>query len=222
MEFFSYLDPLKSADFVAGFVPRVEEVTGSYEKDEAIAELERFHRQAVEELGFQWDQLWTAEQVHGAQVAEIPRGKSSDDRMILGVDGLMSNNSSDLLGIYTADCGLIWVADRRTRAVSLLHSGRKGTEGKILVRAIEEMKASFGTSPEDLIVVLGPCIRPPNYEVDIASMIAAQAKEAGVAEFYDSGICTGAEVDKYYSYRMEKGLTGRMIVLLASQAEVPT
>lgn len=216
MEFFWYLEPLRELGFVASFVPRVEEVVGSYDKEEALAELEGFHRKAVEGLGFQWSQLWTAEQVHGAAVAVIKERQCREEGAIPGVDGLMTNDVSALLGIYTADCGLIWVADRRTRAVSLLHSGRKGTEGGILTKAVAEMAEQYGTVAEDLVVVLGPCIRPPNYEVDIASLIAKQARDAGVKDFYDSGICTGAEVSNYYSYRMEKGLTGRMLGLLAS------
>lgn len=217
MELFTYLDPLKDAGFIAGFVPRVDGVKGSYDKAEALAELEPFHQQAVEELGYRWSQLWTAEQVHGNEVFEVSTEKSSEGQVICGVDGLMTQDSAALLGIYTADCGLIWVADRRTRAVALLHSGRKGTEGDILTKAISAMSKSYGTSPADLVVVLGPCIRPPNYEIDIASLIASQAQLAGVGEFHDSGICTGAELSKYYSYRMEKGLTGRLLGLLASK-----
>ena len=37
----------------------------------------------------------------------------------------------------------------------------------------------------------------------------------GVAEVVDCGDCTGANPDRYYSYRMEQGRTGRMLALLA-------
>ena len=77
------------------------------------------------------------------------------------------------------------------------------------------METQYHSQPEDLLVVLGPCVRPPHYEVDIAAMIQKQAQDAGIGDFYDCGICTGSEVDKYYSYRLEKGLTGRMLGLLA-------
>lgn len=217
MELFTFLDPLREAGFVADFVPRIAGVTGSYDKEAALAALEPYHREAVEQLGYRWDQLWRAEQVHGGEV-KILEGGSQAAEVVPGVDGLMTESAADLLGIYVADCGLIWLADRESRAVSLLHSGRKGTEAEILSKAVSQMKASYGTKPEDLIVVLGPCIRPPLYEVDIASLIAEQARAAGVGDFYDSGICTGAEVECYYSYRVEKGSTGRMLGLLGSQA----
>lgn len=214
---FSYLDPLREAGFTADFVPRIEGVTGSYDKEEGLVALEPWHRQVVEKLGFNWEQLWRAEQVHGSETAFV-EAESGAACMIPKVDGLMTSQSSALLGIYVADCGLIWLADRGTGAVALLHSGRKGTEGGILTRAVAAMKEKYGSRAQDLIGVLGPCIRPPHYEVDIATLIGNQARDAGIGEFHDCGICTGAEVESYYSYRVEKGLTGRMLGLLASRS----
>lgn len=212
MELFTYLDPLREAGFAVDFVPRVDGIEGSYDKEEGLRALEPAHRQAVEGLGYRWPQLWRAEQVHGAEVSLID--SDGPGEIVPGVDGLMTNRADVLLGIYVADCGLIWLADPVTGAIALLHSGRKGTEGGILTRAIGELKEAYGCRPSDLIVMLGPCIRPPHYEVDIASQIARQAEEAGVKHFHDCGICTGAGVADYYSYRVEKGRTGRMIGLL--------
>lgn len=201
---------------MADFVPRVEGVAGSYDKEEGLVSLEPFHRQAVERLGFDWSQLWRAEQVHGGELGMVEVSSGSADTL-KGVDGLISHLPSELLGIYVADCGLIWLADQRTGAVALLHSGRKGTEEGILPNAVAAMGKSFGSRPEDLIGVLGPCIRPPHYEVNISKMIALQASEVGLGQFHDCGICTGSEVSCHYSYRIEKGLTGRMLGLLASK-----
>ena len=212
----TFLDPLRDAGFAADFVPRIEGVAGSYDKEEGLVALEPFHKKSVAGLGYDWSQLWRAEQVHGGGIAHV-EDSSGAGQVLPGVDGLTSNLSTVLLGIYVADCGLIWLADQRTRAVALLHSGRKGTEEGILPKAVAAMGAKFGSQPQDLIGVLGPCIRPPHYEVDIASMIVEQAGAAGVGQFHDCGICTGAEVECYYSYRIEKGLTGRMLGLLGSQ-----
>ena len=218
MELFSFLDPLREAGFSVDFVSRVEGVMGCYDKEEGLLELEPYHREAVRRLNYEWEVLWRAEQVHGAEV-ELVGGESFlnfPNRIVSGADGLMTADSSLLLGIYVADCGLIWVADRKTKAVALLHSGRKGTEAGILPRAVAAMREKFGTRAEDLMVVLGPCVRPPIYEVDIAELIREQAQNAGVGEFIDCGICTGREVDRFYSYRVEKGCTGRMLGLLGS------
>ena len=43
--------------------------------------------------------------------------------------------------------------------------------------AIERMRVEFGCDPAKMIVQLSPCIRPPNYEVDFAAQIVAQARE---------------------------------------------
>jgi copper oxidase (laccase) domain-containing protein len=48
-----------------------------------------------------------------------------------------------------------------------------------------------------------------------AALIVAQCRDAGVTHVADSGICTGANVARYYSYRVERGRTGRMLALLA-------
>ncbi len=62
---------------------------------------------------------------------------------------------------------------------------------------------------------LGPCIRPPWYETDFAAEIVRQLRAAGVGRVEDGGTCTAADPERYYSYRREKGQTGRMLALLA-------
>ncbi|MFV1995218.1 MAG: laccase domain-containing protein, partial [Verrucomicrobiales bacterium] len=61
-----------------------------------------------------------------------------------------------------------------------------------------------------------PCIRPPDYEVDFAAGIRQQCCERGVPpeQVHDEGISTVSAPDRYYSYRAEKGRTGRMLALL--------
>jgi hypothetical protein len=66
-----------------------------------------------------------------------------------------------------------------------------------------------------LVVEISPCIRPPLYETDFAAEIAAQARGAGVADVRDRAICTGGNVDRFYSYRVERGQTGRMLAVIA-------
>jgi copper oxidase (laccase) domain-containing protein len=77
------------------------------------------------------------------------------------------------------------------------------------------MSASFGTDPADLLCVVSPCIRPPDYEIDIPSMIRDQASAAGIGAFYDSCENTASDLSRHYSYRIEKGRTGRMLALLS-------
>ena len=203
------------------------------DKWETLRALESAHVAAVGRLGFGWEDLWRAEQVHGAELAVVPRvdvggrggdrgnGGDREARIVPGVDGLLTGQAGVMLGIYVADCAAVYLADRRTGAVGLLHSGRKGTELGIVPRAMVRMEAEFGTRPEDVVAAVSPCIRPPLYEVDIAAEIGRQLREAGVpaGQVGESGICTGAAVEQFYSYRVERGKTGRMLAILGRIGE---
>lgn len=218
-----FWDEVQGNDLLCGaFLPRVANVSCGYDKWEVLDALEPSHRAAVIQLGFSWENLWRAEQIHGVEVAAVPAGglpfyaekDHARSQVVAGVDALVTNTPGVLLGIYVADCGAVYFHDRRTGAVGLAHSGKKGTEGNITRRVLETMHTHYGTRAEDVAVGLGPCIRPPHYEPDFALQIAQQARAYGVADFQDCGICTGAEVRDYYSYRLEKGKTGRMLALL--------
>lgn len=198
----------------AGFLTRVQGVEVDVDREATCRRLESAHRLAVERMGFSWNHLHRAEQVHGIEIAIV--GKNDPARMWSGVDGLVTADPGVLLGIYVADCGAVYIADPVKKVLALLHSGKKGTVANITGKAIEIMAEQFGSNPADLIVALAPCIRPPAYEVDFASQIREQVFDAGVPEsqFTDSGICTSSDLETYYSYRVEKGATGRMLALL--------
>jgi copper oxidase (laccase) domain-containing protein len=76
------------------------------------------------------------------------------------------------------------------------------------------MAREYGSAPAELVAQLSPCIRPPQYEVDFAAEIGRQLRAAGVGEVADCGANTAADPERYYSYRMEKGRTGRLLALL--------
>lgn len=196
-----------------GFVHRVPGVSVSLDKAEVLAQLRPWHEAAQRTLGFSADQVFTAEQIHGAETAQVT---SASPRWTPGVDGLMTNEPGLLLGIHTADCAPVFIVDPVRKAIALLHSGRKSTEAGITPRTIRLMTEAFGSQPPDLIVQIAPCIRPPLFEIDIAAMIRRDAIDAGVpsSQVHDCGTCTGREVDRYYSYRVEKGKTGRLLALL--------
>lgn len=220
-EALAFLDPInRLRGFRAGWVGRIDGIEPTTDRDETLGRLRPWHEEVVgrEFGGAGW---WRAEQVHGALVAVVPgaatRMAADGLPVVPGVDGLVTAARGEVLGIYVADCGAIWLADRGSGAVGLIHSGKKGTELGILSEAIRQMKEEFGTRPSDLVVVLGPCIRPPHYEVDFAAEIARQAELAGVGEFHDRGDNTACDLDRHYSYRVEMGKTGRMLALIASE-----
>ena len=215
-----FLDPINAIPGVrAAWVGRIPDLEILGDRTMAMEQLRPFHEAAVTEFAGSTSNWWRAEQVHGTEVAIVPGAATTDAPdglpVVPGVDGLITAEPGVVLAIYVADCGPIWLADRESGAIGLLHSGKKGTEGNILANALEIMRLKFGTKPENVTVVLGPCIRPPQYDVDFAAEIGRQAKDAGVIDFHDLGENTGADLATHYSYRMEKGITGRMMALIA-------
>jgi len=195
-------------------VRRVPGIELSNDKDVVVANLDQVHREARRKLGVLGHAFATARQIHGHEVAVID-SSLPEDICFEDCDGLITNQRNVCLGVYVADCCALYLIDRKGSAIGLVHSGRKGTELEIASSAIALMRQRFSVEPGELVAQLSPCIRPPHYEVDFAAEIVRQCRAAGVKEVYDSGVCTACHLDIYYSYRAEKGKTGRMLALLA-------
>jgi len=219
MESASFLTPLNQLPGVcAGWLGRIAGVDVDCERDEAMRRLRPHHEAWLAEQCGGECSFWRAEQIHGNRVAVVPGAATvvAADGLpcVPGVDGLLTATPGVTLGIYVADCGPIWLADPVRQVVGLLHSGKKGTEQDIFGVAVERMRRDFGCDPRDLIAVLGPCIRPPDYEVDFAAAVSEQAARHGVGRFSDCGINTASGLDIHYSYRRELGKTGRMLATI--------
>lgn len=218
-EAFSFLKTFDSIPGVrAGWVERIPDLAILGGRDEAMLALRPAHTAAVAEFSHPGSHWIRAEQVHGTAVAVVPGAAEilAPDGLpvVPGVDGLITNEPGIVLAIYVADCGAIWLADRVTGAIGLLHSGKKGTDGNILAVALAAMAENFGTRPEDVVAILSPCIRVPDYDVDFAGEISRQAGQAGIGSFVDCGLNTATDLQRFYSYRRERGVTGRMMALL--------
>jgi len=196
-----------------GFVGRVPGIELSHDKAVVLENLDKVHRRARQILGLGGRKFITVHQVHGDKIARVDSVPATD-RCFERCDALITNQRDVCLGIYVADCCAVYLVDRDARAIGLVHSGKKGTALGVVRSAIESMRQEFGIEPGDLIVQLSPCIRPPHYEIDFAAEIVRQCRDAGVEEIFDSGICTACDLERYYSYRAEKGRTGRMLALL--------
>lgn len=154
-----------------------------------------------------------AEQVHGAGVAKV--GRKEVGQVMPQADALICGETGISLVVRVADCGPVWLHCSKTGAVGLVHSGRKGTELGIVPATIGAMGRAFGTEPKDMLALLGPCIRPPHYDVDFAAEILRQLRGEGVAEIVDCGFCTASDPARFFSYRREKGKTGRHFAAVA-------
>jgi hypothetical protein len=207
------------------FTQRIPGIDASHDKAQVLKRLDAAHREIRNAIGVGDWLLFTAKQIHGNKIAAVVvgtprRGVRSAQRAdpttteFPGCDGIITNQRGIAIGIYVADCCAVYIVDPKTPAIGLAHSGRKGTELGVVTNAIMEMISRFGSDPANMIVQLSPCIRPPHYEIDFASEIIRQCRALGVKEIHDSRVCTACDLDRYYSYRVEKGKTGRMLALL--------
>jgi hypothetical protein len=102
----------------------------------------------------------------------------------------MTDEPGLLLGVQTADCIPILVADRKRRAVAAFHAGWRGTVNRIVESGVGRMRLEFGSRPEDLIAAIGPGIGACCYAVgdEVLSSFESQfayAREL-FREVYDS------------------------------------
>jgi copper oxidase (laccase) domain-containing protein len=195
------------------FTQRIPGIDVSNDKAEVLKRLDSAHRGIRNAIDVGDCPLVTAQQVHGNKIAVVDTPLKTD-KEFPGCDGIITNQRGIALGVYVADCCAIYIVDPGSPAIGLVHSGRKGTELGVVTSAITQIIERFGSDPAELIVQLSPCIRPPHYEIDFAAKIIEQCRDQGVRKIHDSGVCTACDLEHYYSYRAEKGKTGRMLALL--------
>jgi YfiH family protein len=104
--------------------------------------------------------LVTLRQIHSAKVVVATRVGSAGEG-----DGLMTDEPGLTLGIQTADCTPILLADVSRRVVAGFHAGWRGTAARIVELGVEQMRWVYGSQPEDLIAAVGPAIGVCCYSV---------------------------------------------------------
>ena len=197
---FETFTPLAQLDFVThAFTLRTDEDTKADE----------FEQRVLKSLGF--SSFASAEQPHGCETAVV---EASVTR-VRGVDALVTRTRNLPLVIRCADCAAVFVVDHCTPAIALIHSGKKGTLGNVVGNTLLRMQMEFDTHPRDCLAFISPSIGPCHYELDIWSGIEQQFRDAGVTDIHNPRVCTACHLDRYFSYRAEKGNTGRMLALLS-------
>lgn len=143
-------------------------------KDDDGAAVEENRRRLVRAVGAGHDlSLVTVRQVHGAVSWPVRQGdgavegrlQTAEGRAVLEGDGLMTAVPGVLLGIQTADCVPVLVADVRRRVAAAFHAGWRGTVARVVERGIAVMGAEYGSQAEDLVAAVGPSIGPCCYAV---------------------------------------------------------
>ena len=164
-------------------------------------------------------------QVHGSNVI-THRGGWEGLLRTGEADGHLAAERGIVLTVSIADCVPIFMA-HPSGIVGLLHSGWRGTVGRIVDAGINAY-GRLGLPPDELKVHLGPAICGRCYEVsadvraqltgqpvnragnvDLRSLIAEHARELGVSDISVSPDCTKCDNDRYFSHRA--GDTGRQI-----------
>jgi len=181
-------------------------------------------------------------QIHSAVVLETPSAEGEGARE---GDGLVTNEPGVVVGIRTADCIPVLLADPATHAVAAVHAGWRGSAQNIVAVAVNELLTRYGTRAQDLHAAIGPGIGVCCYEVspevahqfgswipqysaavspmriDLARVNAIQLSLAGVTNIWTAGECTFCNADRYFSFRREKEKAGRMTSFIGSLKPAP-
>jgi YfiH family protein len=164
-----------------------------------------------------------ADQAAGGQLGE-------GDAMVTAEPGVW-------LGVRTADCAPVLMADPVRRAAAVVHAGWRGTVESIVVRAIERLHHDFGSEAADLVAVVGPSIGECCFEVgaevavqftpwwpersdlnrrtriDLPATLARQLSGANLKAGNISivGKCTQCDPNLFHSFRRDREAAGRMV-----------
>jgi len=104
-------------------------------------------------------------QIHSGLVHRAGVDERSAATEPLRGDGWIATEPGALLGIQTADCIPVLVADVRQRIVAAFHAGWRGTLARIVERGVGRLRAEFGSQPSDLTAAIGPGIGRCCYSV---------------------------------------------------------
>ena len=171
--------------------------------------------------------LVTVHQIHSAEVVTVTEPWPDDSRP--KADALVTNRPGLLLGVLTADCAPVLLADREAGVVGAAHAGWKGALAGVTDATVAAMEA-LGARRERIAAGVGPCIAQASYEVDadfearfvvadtfnarffregreghawfdLAGYVAARLEAAGVGTVEKLGLDTYADEPRFYSYR---------------------
>jgi YfiH family protein len=141
--------------------------------DSAAAVFENRSR-AARALGVQPERLLGLTQVHGAEVIVVADPWKPGDGP--RADALVTDRPGLALGIITADCAPVLLADATAGVIGAAHAGWRGLAAGVLGAAVTAM-AALGARPERITAAIGPCIGQASYEVraDLRDAVLAGA-----------------------------------------------
>jgi YfiH family protein len=196
--------------------------------------------------GFDLAQLYTAKQVHGARVALVVEGTVPERVAETEADVVATSVPGAIVGVYTADCVPILIADDDGR-VAAAHAGWRGTVKGVAAAAVETL-VSIGAHRERLRAALGPSICTRCFEVgeEVAAefervvpeavfrfasarphvdLWAANARLLIAAGLSPDAIdaappCTMCDPERFFSYRRDGANIGQHLSFIVAAARV--
>ena len=154
--------------------------TGSGDDPDAVAENRRRAVAAV----LPGAALATVYQIHSSHVAILEEACPLDARP--QADAMVTDRPGLLLGILTADCAPVLLADRSAGVVGAAHAGWKGAIGGVTDETLAAMER-LGASRGNIAAAIGPCIGPASYEVDEGFRDRFAGEDCANARFFKPG-----------------------------------
>lgn len=145
--------------------------------------------------------LATVYQVHSADCVIVTEPWPDAERP--QADALVTDRPGLLLGVVTADCAPVLLADPVARVVGAAHAGWKGAVGGVTDAAIAAMEA-LGAERGRIVAAIGPCIAQPSYEVDAGFRERFMAGSADNARHFAPG------QPGHYQFDLEGYVAGRL------------
>jgi polyphenol oxidase len=108
--------------------------------------------------------LRTVHQVHGRTVAAIDGAAAWMPTAAPRADAMVTATPGVALGILTADCAPVLLADPAAGVIGAAHAGWRGALDGVLEAAVDAMVA-LGAQRGAIRAAVGPCIAQPSYEV---------------------------------------------------------
>ncbi len=185
-------------------------------------------------------QVASSHQVHGDLV--LVTDQPGDFK---GYDAIITHTPDIFLAVTVADCTPVLIYDPVGKVVAAIHAGWRGTVSRIVSKTIEKMTETFGSLPENCQAYVGTCIDFYSFEVgeevalhfedrfktfdaekqkffvDLKAVNKQQLLDSGVKEMHIqvSAYSTVLDNQDYFSYRLEKGQTGRMLAVIGFRSE---
>ena len=150
--------------------------------DEAAA-IDENRRRAVEAVAPE-ARLATVFQIHSPLVVEVTEPWEHEARP--KADAMVTDRPGIALGILTADCAPVLLADREAGVIGAAHAGWKGAIGGVVEATVEAM-AALGAERGRIAAAVGPCIARKSYEVDDAFFRRFVEQSPENERFFTSG-----------------------------------